>query len=205
MQSEYPNGVIDFGTDLIDGDYLHAEHINELRAEVSAIENALGVELENTLSAGSLQASGDLITASAPGTLARLGVGTNGQILSADSGETTGLRWVDPLDPFTPRVSNLTSSSNPAPPAGECEQFNITALAENALFGSPIGGALNGKRLLIRIRDNGTSRTLTWASAYTGLGVSLPSSTVPNKLTYIGLIYNDQTLRWEALAVATEA
>ena len=40
-------------------------------------------------------AKGDLIVASAPDTEARLPVGTNGQILLADSAEATGLKWVD--------------------------------------------------------------------------------------------------------------
>jgi hypothetical protein len=40
-------------------------------------------------------AKGDLIAASAADTAARLAVGTDGQYLSADSGETTGLKWVD--------------------------------------------------------------------------------------------------------------
>ena len=205
MQADYPNGIIEFGTDLIDGDYLHAEHINSLRAEVTAIESALGIALANTLSAGFLQAAGDLITASAPGTLARLPIGTDGQILSANSGQTTGLVWTNIPDPFLPRVSSLTSSAAPAPPAGECEQFNLTALAVNAAFAAPTGGALDGKRLLLRIKDDGTARNLTWDGIYVGVGVSLPGVTVPNKLTYIGLVYNAQTGRWDALAVETEA
>lgn len=205
MQAEYPDEIIEFGTDLIDGDYLHAEHINSLRAEITAIESALGIALANTLSAGFLQAAGDLITASAPGALTRLPIGADGQILSADSGQIAGLKWSNLTDPFLPRVSSLASAATPAPPAGECEQFNLTALAENAAFASPTGGVLDGKRLLLRIRDNGIARGLTWNSVYVGVGVTLPSVTIPNKLTYIGLVYNAQTARWEALAVATEA
>jgi len=37
---------------------------------------------------------GDLLVPSASTTITKLGVGTNGQILSADSGETTGLKWI---------------------------------------------------------------------------------------------------------------
>lgn len=37
---------------------------------------------------------GDLLAASGAATLVNLGVGTNGQVLSADSGETSGLKWI---------------------------------------------------------------------------------------------------------------
>ena len=43
-----------------------------------------------------LDAKGDLITATAADTAARLAVGTNGQVLTADSTTATGLKWVTP-------------------------------------------------------------------------------------------------------------
>jgi hypothetical protein len=54
-------------------------------------------ELSSTVSAGIpatiVDAKGDLIVASAADTAARLAVGTNGHVLTADSAETTGVKW----------------------------------------------------------------------------------------------------------------
>jgi hypothetical protein len=56
--------------------------------------------IANTL----VDAKGDLVTATADNTPARLAAGTNGYVLTADSGEATGLKWAaasggsDPLD-----------------------------------------------------------------------------------------------------------
>lgn len=41
-----------------------------------------------------VDAKGDLIAATAADTVSRLGVGTNGQVLTADSAEATGMKWV---------------------------------------------------------------------------------------------------------------
>lgn len=43
-----------------------------------------------------IDAKGDLISATAADTPARLAVGTNGQVLTADSAESTGLKWATP-------------------------------------------------------------------------------------------------------------
>jgi hypothetical protein len=43
-----------------------------------------------------VDAKGDLIAATAADSVTRLAVGTNGQVLTADSAETTGLKWATP-------------------------------------------------------------------------------------------------------------
>ena len=51
---------------------------------------------KNIITAGVVDAKGDLIVGSADDAVARLGVGTNGQVLTAASGATYGIQWSDP-------------------------------------------------------------------------------------------------------------
>jgi hypothetical protein len=57
-------------------------------------------------------AKGDLIAASAADTAARLAVGANGTILTADSSEATGLKWVAPAAAAVSGVSLYKASQS---------------------------------------------------------------------------------------------
>jgi hypothetical protein len=83
--------------------------------------------------------------------------------------------------------------------------YAFTALAATLTINAPTGSPQDGQRLSFRILDNGTSRTLQWNGTYTAIGVLLPTTTVINKTTYIGCIYNAAATRWDVIAVATQS
>ena len=61
------------------------------------VEGATGtISGKNIITAGISDAKGDLIVGSADDAVARLGVGSNGQVLTAASGATYGVQWSDP-------------------------------------------------------------------------------------------------------------
>lgn len=63
------------------------------------------------LSASIFDAKGDLIAATAADTVSRLAVGTNGQVLTADSTEATGLKWATPSSGWSLITSGTLSST----------------------------------------------------------------------------------------------
>lgn len=93
---------------------IHAATINDLADATNKIEAALGTtpqggatdvktRIANTetvanaaVPKSTATAKGDLLIATANATISRLGVGTNGQVLTADSTQTTGAKWATP-------------------------------------------------------------------------------------------------------------
>ena len=103
-----------------------------------------------------------------------------------------------------PNVGATGSSATPAINVGSVDQFNITALAtaitsmSSGLSGSPV----DGQKLLIRIKDNGTARTIAWGASFISSGVAvLPTTTVVNKTHLVGFIYDSAMSDWVCVAV----
>ena len=65
----------------------------------------------NAIQNAIVDAKGDLIAASAADTPARLAVGANGTVLTADSTETTGLKWVAPAAGGWTQIGSTTNLS----------------------------------------------------------------------------------------------
>jgi len=100
-------------------------------------------------------------------------------------------------------VTSITSGATITPPSGN-SQYNITALAVDATFAEPSGTPEAGLKLILRLKDNGTARNLSWNSIYRAVNCTLPTQTTAGKLTYIGLVYNSTDSKWDAIAVVTE-
>jgi len=60
---------------------------------------------------------------------------------------------------------------------------------------------------MLRIKDDGTARALTWTTTSGGyriVGAILPTTTVVGKTTYVGLIYNAADTFWDVVAVGQQ-
>lgn len=106
---------------------------------------------------------------------------------------------------INPRVSTTTSTATLTPDISSYDQYNLTAQAAALLVAAPTGSPQDGNKLVLRIIDNGTARAITWNATYTPIGFTLPTTTVVNKMLYVGCIYNAANTRWDAIALAVQA
>lgn len=102
-----------------------------------------------------------------------------------------------------PRIDGVSTSSGILIDSATTDQYNVTALAEGVVFAVTAG--IEGQKLNIRIKDNGTSQTLSWDSNFQPIGVALPATTTSSKLLYVGCIYNTQSSTWDVVSVAEQA
>lgn len=99
---------------------------------------------------------GDLIAATANATVSRLGVGTNGQILTADSTAATGIKWATPAA----ATSGLTLITTSSPSATATVNINncFSSTYQNYLIVFNLTGTA-GTDVRIRLRASGTDAT----------------------------------------------
>lgn len=155
----------------------------------------------NALMIGGGAGGAPTTTTTGSGVLTALGNNANasGGFVTSNGSATLTTKRIDP------RVSTAASASTLTPDISAFDQYNFTALAASLAINAPVGTPVDGNRLIIRLLDNGTTRTLTWDPTYTAIGVSLPGATSPNKTTYVGCIYNSTATRWDVVAVVTQA
>lgn len=151
---------------------LTSTELNAALAELQSDITALGTPSDYILKS-IVTTKGDLIAATASATVSRLGVGTNGQVLSADSAESTGLKWITPsTNSFT--VLKATSSVKTATGANNYHQ--MTGNSVSLTVGTWVLSASTA------FLDNGTT------PAYTTVGVGIfgangaDSSSIPTSL-----------------------
>jgi hypothetical protein len=113
--------------------------------------------------------------------------------------ETLSNKRIDPRNVVAASASTLT------PDVSVGDIYAYTALAADLTINAPIGTPTDGDKLIFRLLDNGTARALTWNATYTVIGVTLPTTTVINKTSYVGCIYNANNTRWDVIAVTTQA
>ena len=104
-----------------------------------------------------------------------------------------------------PSVQEVVSATTVTPNANSDDEIVITAQGGALTLANPSGSPVQGQAMIIRIKDNGISRTITYGSEYRAIGITLPTDTTISKITYIGMIYNANDSKWDCISTVTEA
>lgn len=142
----------------------------------------------------------DFTTISTTGSIV---LGTPSLLTSTTTNSTTSTSHTHAIE--IAHQTSISSSSTPSPTGNYKEnEYFLTNLAASAVFAAPSGVSSNGNTLLIRIKDNGTARTLSWNSIYRIVGTTLPTTTTVSKTLYVGCIYNSTDSKWDVVSVVKE-
>lgn len=103
---------------------------------------------------------------------------------------------------ITPQLQSVADAGGTLTPVSLTNDMAIaTALSQATTIAAPSGSPVQGERLVIRLKDNGTARALTWNSIYRASSdLALPTTTILSKTLYCGFIYNSTDTKWDLVA-----
>lgn len=103
-----------------------------------------------------------------------------------------------------PRVQVVASADTITPNTDIADVVDVSALAVNTIFNNAIGTPANFQKLIIRLKDNGSARTISWDTIYSSSGALLPSTTTASKVLTLGFIYNSGVTKWQLIGSSLE-
>ena len=105
---------------------------------------------------------------------------------------------------LTPRQSAIASTATLTPNIDNYNIYDITAQTAAIAIANPTGTPKNGDVIVIRIKDDGTGRAITYGTAYENIsGLDSITTTVASKTSVIGAIYNAATSKWQIVSLST--
>jgi hypothetical protein len=116
-----------------------AWYLSDLQSQITTISGTVGVQ------AATWNAKGAIVTATSAANLVALSVGSNGQVLTADSTTASGLRWASPEVTLSNAGSfsnkNISMGTNSI--SGTVSQFNAALLEADFITTVDIGTVTN--------------------------------------------------------------
>ena len=85
------------------------------------------------------------------------------------------------------------------------DMYIFTAQALGLNIGNPASDPTIPKGFMFRIKDDGTSRTISWGADFVSFGDTLPTATTAGKTTYVSGMTNPTTGKYDVISVKTEA
>lgn len=99
-------------------------------------------------------------------------------------------------------AASYTTDTGTSLDVSTTDVFVVTAQAGALKFNNPSGTPVQGEKLLVRIKDNGTARALTFDTQFRASSdLALPTTTILSKTLYMGFIYNSTDTKWDLIAL----
>lgn len=148
---------------------------------------------------GSTTVGDALFTLTNPSAVRFLRINADNSVTARTAGEI-----LTDIGARTPSIQAVTSSATVTPTFSD-DEVKITAQAAGLTLANPTGTAIDGLGIVIRIKDNGTARSIAYGTQYRAIGVTLPTTTVISKTLYLGMVFNNDDTKWDVVAVGQEA
>lgn len=141
-------------------------------------------------------AANSVLLTNGSGALQTIAPGNSGNVLRSN-----GSTFVS-TSPNAPRVGSTASNATPSINVDTTDQFNVTALAATVTGITITGTPIDGQKLLIRWKDNGTARPITHGSGFMSSGTAtMLATTVVGKTHIEGYIYDSVVAKFVCMAV----
>ena len=105
-----------------------------------------------------------------------------------------------------PPVLSITSDATPTINTDIYDKISITALATNitSMTTNLSGTPSDFDKLLFRIKDDGSPRSITWGASFTSYGPALPTTTTASKVLTVGFFWDAVAGIWACEAVSNQ-
>lgn len=103
---------------------------------------------------------------------------------------------------ITKRVVTTTDDATAVIDVAITDVYELSAIANATTF-SFTGTPTDGQQIIIRFKDAGVTKALTF-TGFTVIGVTLPTTTTVSKWHYVGVQYNSAAAAWHVIAVGEE-
>jgi len=105
---------------------------------------------------------------------------------------------------ITKRVVTTTDDATAVIDVDVTDVYELSAVANATTF-STTGTPTDGQTMIIRFKDAGVAKGLTWDAIFVAIGATAPTTTVAGKWHYVMCQYNTAATKWHILSAIVQA